>query len=528
MVTQRPKILIVDDKIENLISLETVLDCFDVEFVRALSGNEALAKAINNDFAIAIIDIQMPDMDGYETVSLMRQISRTKYVPVIFVSAIYKEDFHIIKGIETGAVDFISKPIEPRVLRGKVSVFLDLYMQSQELSRLLREKEIINEQLHIAKEKAEAATRAKSIFLANMSHEIRTPMNGIIGMGDLLSQTALTEEQKDYLDTIIISSNSLLGIINDILDFSKIESNQVELENIPFKLNEPLTELIKLLSVKATENKVEMVLDIDESIPLGLKGDPTRLKQILLNLMSNALKFTFEGKVILEVNALVMTEGSVKLRFAVTDSGIGISKEGQNKLFKSFSQADSSTTRKYGGTGLGLAISKSLCEMMDGEIGVDSELGKGSTFWFTAVFERFTESKNAVEKNTELFKKPTKSLNILLAEDNVINQKVAMVTLQKLGHKVQLAKNGLEAVELFTMDKFDSILMDIQMPEMDGYDATIKIRDLEKTKGGHIRIIAMTANSFEEDRERCFAVGMDSYISKPFKTEDLNNALQNQ
>lgn len=523
---QKPKILIVDDKIENLISLETVLDGFEIEFVRALSGNEALAKAINNDFAICIIDIQMPDMDGYETVSLMRQTSRAKYVPIIFVSAIYKEDFHIIKGIETGAVDFISKPIEPRILRGKVKIFLDLFIQQQELTRLLREKEVINEQLRIAKEKAEAATRAKSIFLANMSHEIRTPMNGIIGMADLLTQSSLTEEQQDYLDTIVVSSNSLLSIINDILDFSKIESNQVELENIPFKLSDTMKDLFRLLAVKATENKVDMQLKMDDGIPAGLKGDPTRLKQILLNLLSNALKFTFEGKVILTIERVKITDSSVKLRFAVTDSGIGISKEGQDKLFKSFSQADSSTTRKYGGTGLGLAISKSLCEMMDGEIGVESELGKGSTFWFTAVFERHDDKTEAGEKAKDLFKKPARVLSVLLAEDNVINQKVAMVNLQKLGHKVQLAKNGLEALELFKMDSFDVILMDIQMPEMDGYDATVNIRRMEKEQGGHIRIIAMTANSFEEDRDRCFAVGMDAYISKPFKTEDLNRILQ--
>jgi signal transduction histidine kinase len=527
-MTPKPKILIVDDKLENLISLETVLDGFEVDFVRALSGNEAIAKAFNNEFALAIVDIQMPGMDGYETVTLIRQTSKGRYLPIIFVSAIFKEDFHIIKGIETGAVDFISKPIEPRILRGKVKVFLELYNQRHELARLLKEKDAINEQLRIAKERAEAATRAKSIFLANMSHEIRTPMNGIIGMADLLAQTALSEEQNDYLETIMISGRNLLSIINDILDFSKIESNQIELENIPFNLEELIDEVIKVLSIRAQENKVTLSKSFTSNLPLKLRGDPFRLRQIITNLATNAIKFTLEGSVRIQAEIDKDSDRSVKLKLSIIDTGVGISEEGKEKLFKSFSQADSSTTRKYGGTGLGLAISKSLCEMMDGEIGVESELGKGSTFWFTAVFEKKIEAGEHDSSKPEPPKPAQSKLyKILLAEDNLINQKVAVANLSKFGHSVDIAKNGIEAVEKYKQGAYDLILMDIQMPEMDGYDATMLIRTFENEdpSGKHIRIIAMTANTQESDRDRCLAVGMDSFVSKPFRMDDLLKAM---
>lgn len=526
-MSAKPQLLIVDDKVENLISLETLLEGFDVEFVRALSGNEAIAKVLNHDFALAIIDIQMPGMDGYETVTLIRQTAKGKFLPVIFVSAIFKEDFHVVRGIETGAVDFISKPIDGRILRGKVKVFLDLYLQKRELKRLVREKEIISEQYRIAKEKAEAATRAKSIFLANMSHEIRTPMNGIIGMADLLAQTPLTEEQKDYLATIIASGRNLLNIINDILDFSKIESNQVELENIAFNLPAAIDEVIKILTIRANENKVALNVILDNNVPRYIKGDPLRLKQIITNLVNNAIKFTYEGRVTVDVGVEKDGDQSVKLLFKVVDTGIGISPEGKDKLFKAFSQADTSTTRKYGGTGLGLAISKSLCEMMDGEIGVESEVGKGSTFWFTVVFEKVPPSEIPEERPVEeVIETQMKPLHILLAEDNLINQKVAVANLKKFGHMVDIAKNGLEAVEMVRKNYYDLILMDIQMPEMDGYEATTIIREEEAEKGTHTPIIAMTANSFEADRERCLAIGMDDYISKPFRINDLVSILK--
>nr|NQU92563.1 response regulator [Bacteroidota bacterium] len=398
-----PKILIVDDKPENLIALEKVLNTFDVDFIRATSGNEALVMTLMYDFALAIVDIQMPEMDGYETVELLRQEEKTKLLPVIFVSAIYTEDFHIIKGIETGAVDFIPKPIVPVILRGKVKVFLDLYIHKTKLEDLVekrtRELNEINKQLkkeaaerkkaHLiaeeAKAKALAADKHKSTFLANMSHEIRTPLNGIIGMTEILKETTLNQKQKEYVEIISSSGASLLGIINDILDFSKIDSGLIELEEINFDLFRKVDEIYKLINLKAQEKSLALNFDINEKVPQYLTGDPLRLKQIIINLVNNAVKFTEEGHVNLDISVLSAQGEKVKLMFKIIDSGIGIPEKARNKLFKEFSQADASISRKHGGSGLGLSISKNLSKMMGGDIGVISELGKGSTFWFTVI-----------------------------------------------------------------------------------------------------------------------------------------------
>ena len=526
---EKPKILIVDDKLANLISLEKILSDFNVEFVRALSGNEALSKTLTNNFAIALIDVQMPDMDGYETVKLMRQSSSTKLLPVIFISAVYSEYYYKIKGLETGAVDFITKPIIPEILRGKVKIFLDLYKQKNQLTNLIGELKATNKNLKYAKEKAENATKTKSLFLANMSHEIRTPMNGIIGMVDILKQTDLSKEQKEFINIIEISGNNLLSIINDILDFSKIESGQIELENLKFNLNKTIEDIIKLLSLKAKNKQLSLIQNIDPNIPKFIKGDPFRIRQIIINLVNNAIKFTDKGSVKIEIIPLEQNKKTIKLLFRVIDTGIGISEEEKKKLFKEFSQTQLSTTRKYGGTGLGLSISKKLAELMGGEIGVKSKKGKGSTFWFTAVFEKCLTEKKEIIKTTEVKNKNVKKLSILLVEDNKINQKVAIFNLKRFEHKIDVADNGKIAVEKFKKNKYDLILMDVQMPVMDGIKATKKIREIENENNitDKIKIIAMTASTMKGDKEKFLNAGMDDFISKPFKIKDLENIFNN-
>jgi PAS domain S-box-containing protein len=373
-----------------------------------------------------------------------------------------------------------------------------------------------------AKEEAEAANRAKSEFLANMSHEIRTPINGITGMIDLTLMTPLSEEQGNNLVTARNCADSLLNIINDVLDFYKMEAGKFSINNSCFCLQENLQELYKIHSVRAKEKKLELLVTYSSAEPLYLYGDPNRLQQVLNNLINNAIKFTDQGTVTIHIRKLSEANESIQLEFTVKDTGIGISEENMARLFKSFSQIDGSYTRKHGGTGLGLIISKQLVEMMGGRIEVQSEPGKGSTFCFRLPFQegKGTEQKTLPADSPA----PGRSYHILVAEDDPVNQRVFFRLLEKLGHRVIVANNGGEAVEAVKKHSFDIILMDIQMPVMDGAKAVRHIRKLEKR---HIPVIAVTAFSLLGDRERFLAMGMDEYISKPIKTKELQ-ALMDQ
>jgi PAS domain S-box-containing protein len=795
-------ILAVDDREENLLAIESIIDSDEINLAKALSGNEALSLMFDYDFALVLLDVQMPGMDGFETAELMRGSDKTRHIPIIFITAINKEKKHIFKGYDAGAVDYLFKPFEPDILLSKVNVFIDLYrqrntledltrklentiselIQSREQLKLSEEKykdifenanegifilkknkiifnnpkteEILNgrvgmslnkdlmtyvhpefqsvlqhehfdrlkkqnhdkrmaikiicgsedikwvdinsvsiywegeqallnfisdiserkqaeEDIRKAKNLAEQASRTKSEFLANMSHEIRTPLNGIIGMTELVLMSTLSSEQKERIEAVKYSGESLLDIINDILDISKIEARKLELDLVKFSLRGVIEKVMRPLASKTAIKNIELILDIQHKLYDTFVGDPVRLRQILFNLLGNAIKFTEEGEVKLAVAAVDETKESVKLAFSITDTGIGIPQDKMGNLFQSFSQADNSTSRKFGGTGLGLVISKSLVEMMGGEISVTSTEGEGSTFNFeiilqkTSELEKHSETEIVARLREKYFlivddnntnrkilsglldylsvaydiasdgrqacnkileqsttKKPfdivlldyhmpdmdglevaallhddkqmkhrpevillssddvslqrsklssygiarymikpifknelIKVLNelagqakevylpqnplskkhnaaslagmrVLLAEDNLINQKLANGLLKTLGCQVTTVDNGAKAAALHQEAPFDLIFMDIQMPEMDGYEATGKIRDMERALQIHTPIIAMTAHAMKGDREKCINAGMDEYITKPISMKSISDSIK--
>ncbi|EOX3957529.1 ATP-binding protein [Vibrio sp. 2026] len=436
----------------------------------------------------------------------------------------------------SGAVsDFRGGTVPSKVTLPKRWCFDEVSVLAEKYNRSVEKVKEHQTELEAERDRAEVANRKKSEFLATMSHEIRTPMNGIIGVSSLLNDTDLDPQQKEFVEIIDSSSHSLMTIIDDILDFSKVEAGKVELEYTSYDLRELLDDVISLHSVKAKQKNLQLLSDIDPHLPMEVQGDATRLKQVLNNLLSNAIKFTERGHVKLLVALSRLDGETAHIRFRVVDSGIGIAKEYQQAIFERFQQADGSTTRKYGGTGLGLAIAAQLVNLMGGEIQLTSELGLGSCFEFSipvAVINAqstYTDQLNVLDfrkaEDNEISPQDNDKPWVLVVEDTIVNQKVVRIMLEKLGVRVSVANHGEEALQLCDQQPFDLIFMDCQMPVMDGFIATERIRKMGEW-GKHVPIIALSANVIKEDQQHCFDVGMNEFVAKPVTKTRLQQIFE--
>jgi len=501
-----PKILVVDDRQENLLAIRTILKHEEVDVICVDSARKGLEEIFKHDFCLILLDVQMPEMNGYEMADILHDEETTGHIPIIFLTAIDEDDAYEIQAYEAGAVDVIFKPLKSNsILQSKVRVFLRIYHQQQKIQKL--------------KEAAEKASQSKAMFLANMSHEIRTPLNAIIGFIELLHEANLTEQEKGFLHHVDLSSELLFNLINDVLDFSKIEAGTIELEERPINLKHIISDTIETCKFKSREKNLFLKLEYPENTQETFLGDETRIRQILINLINNALKFTEKGGVIVAVNKIELQESHYQINIAVKDTGIGIKEDDIPKIFKSFEQADNTITRKYGGTGLGLNISNSFVNMMQGKFKVRSVWGEGTEMSFDIFLKGAAKVSTDTEQKAEIL---DLHLKVLVVDDIRANQRLLEVILKKIHFEVHIASTGQEAIDILKKENFDLCFMDLRMPVMGGFEATKIIRDDLKLS---LPIIAISADAVQEDISKAYDCGMNDYMTKPFKQAKLKELI---